>query len=47
MLGIFNQDECYVEGLRLGLITLILDTSLLNIGRVKWKYLVDVGYLVN
>ena len=35
MLSIFNQDECYVEGLRLGVITLILDTSLVNFGRVN------------
>ena len=35
MLGIFNQDECYVLCLKLGLITLVLDASLLNIKRVK------------
>ena len=35
MLSIFNQDVCYVEGLGLGLINLILDASLVNFGRVN------------
>ena len=35
MLSIFNQDVCYVEGLGLGLINLILETSLVNFGRVN------------
>ena len=35
ILSIFNQDECYVQGLELGLINLILDASLVNFGRVN------------
>ena len=35
MLSSFNQGVCYVAGLGLGLINLILDASLVNFGRVN------------
>ena len=49
MLSIFNQDVCYVECLRLGLITLILDASLLKYRKSLSKLiaLFNVGNLVN
>lgn len=45
--SIFNQVECFVLCLKLGLTSLVLDSSLLRFWKSlsKWKALINVGLL--